>query len=146
MMKNLQLRRMKITVIFLLVIVLVSCGPLDKEYNKATVQQDLKEIREGGIAETDVMLLDYYLDSKIKIKGNIPSHATYKILLEEARIDQMRRILGEFKRNDENTLYQVNEQVRIDSLKKNLKVTLLSKEYISTADGEEFLIKVNYPE
>jgi hypothetical protein len=134
---------MKKEIILFISITLVSCGPLDKEYNKTTVQQDLKEIREGGIAETDIMLLDYYIESQSASKGVIQPHTTYKQLLEQAKIYQMRRTITLFKNEDEIAIKGLKEKERIDSLKKNLAVSLLSKEYLSLDGKEEFLIKIN---
>jgi hypothetical protein len=133
---------MKKRYVFLLILLLNSCGPMDKKFSRKEYKDDLKEIKNTGIPERDIILLEYYLSKADSTK--IAKGTTYKELLEMARNEKMKREIGKFIKED-STKTIIGLQKQKNELVNNIiTVSLVSIDLIKTDSADwEFKSSLN---
>lgn len=130
--------------LFLFLFLLVSCGPLDKKYNRNQYKEDLTEIRKTGAPERDILLLDYYIEKVINDSGRFTEGTTYKQILDKALNEKMKRELSEFRKRDSITAANSAVDKKEAQLKKVINVTLVSVALLKADDGSgEFTVLLN---
>ena len=130
----------------LLLIILVfvfACSPLDRDYNPRTVKEDLKTLREIGVPEYNVLLLEGYIKGQKLNNLGIDSTLTYEELLEVAKTEKMRLEMNWYINNLSKTLKQNREEKSIDSLNSFFSLTLMDKSYDGDAFKDYISIELN---
>ena len=130
----------KYIIILSLLLLVSSCAPLDRKYDNKTLQADLTAIKETGTPEQDVLLLNYYIQSRLMNKDTIQAGITYNDLLEQARIEKMQRDVQAMKQKDYENIMNIEKKTQVDSMKQIISVTLLSKNLTETDFREFFSI------
>ena len=132
-----------IYVVCLLFLVACSSSPLDKEFNEATLEKDLKEIRDSKALDSaeSVMLVKYFM--RAKLKGENLKGKTYADLLAAAKAEEKSKGDGEANNNagddGENENYSLADKVegeqneKVAKLKATIDVNFVGKEFF----GEE---------
>jgi hypothetical protein len=129
--------------LLMLAFLFASCGPLNKQYNKNTFHNDLKEIKETGIPEEDTILLNYYIKNALVNGKKIDSNATYKQLLEKAKTEKTKREINAFMKEDSIKNASLKEKTKADELKKIISVAFVSVAATTSDQGGEFTILLN---
>jgi hypothetical protein len=131
---------MKLTYILALLFFLIAgCTPLGKKYNKLTVNQDIKDIKEYGASASDVALLKFYIDNKDFRKVEINPNTTYEDLLEQAKLSLIGWELNDIKIE----LKKIQEYALADSMRNIISIILISKDYNDTGFKEFLQMKFN---
>lgn len=120
-----------------------ACGPMNKQFNKNTLHNDLKEIKETGVAEEDTLLLSYYFKNAQAAGLKIDSGATYKQLLETARTEKMKREIKDFIKEDSVNTASNKEKAKAAELSKIVGVAFLSIAVTTTDQESEITILLN---
>ncbi len=137
-----QFNMKKVTLI-IICFLLASCGPLNKQYNKSTFQNDLKEIKETGVAEGETLLLNYYIQ-KAQAEGKIIDlNTTYKQLLEKAKTEKMKREIAAFILEDSIVKNSIQEKAKTNKLKNIINVSFVSIAVLKSDSNGQFTILLN---
>ena len=107
---------------------------LDRDYNPRTVKEDLNTIREIGVPEYDVILLEGYIKAQRMNNLEIDSTLTYEELLEVAKNEKMKLEMDWYLKNLSDTIKKNQVKKSLDSLNSLFTLTLMDKSY----DGDAF--------
>ncbi|MFC6999555.1 hypothetical protein [Rufibacter roseus] len=125
--------------IIALLIFFTSCNsPLDKKYNKATMAQDLDEIKKSEkLDSSEMMILGFSFVASELGNTNLEGK-TYKQILEEGK--QAQKELESQQKKEEALAAQVQleENQRIEKLNKTLVVSMYDKGF-EKYDYEEYI-------
>lgn len=135
--------RFKLIPAFLMLVLLYGCSPLDKKYNKTTLPQDLKDIKDYGASNSDTALLHFYIDNMSLRKADISPNTTYKVLLEQANAAFINRLLSDIKNENEIASKTNIERAKADSMRNIVSVSLVSKDYNDNGFKETIQMKFN---
>lgn len=121
----------KLTTIILLSLALVSCSnPMDRKYNEAKLEEDMKAIKESGkMNEQDAELLASWIVMS-KLGNEDLSNKTYQQILDEAKnYKKQQQELAEKAKKE--------EAERADRIKKAIVVSIYGYEYVPGNDDLE---------
>jgi hypothetical protein len=136
-------KAMKTSFLLIILVFVIACSPLDRDYNPKTVKEDLKTLREIGVPEYNVLLLEGYIKGQNMNDLDIDSTLTYEELLEVAKTEKMRLEMNWYINNLSKTLKQNREEKSIDSLNSFFTMTLMDKSYDGDAFKDYISIELN---
>jgi hypothetical protein len=110
---------------------IASCSnPLDKQYNKATMAEDLKAIAEAGRADTSEVFLLAMNVAASELTGEKHEGKTYRQILHDAKARKARVEEEEKKQEELARIAKLEEEKRVAALSEVLRVTVFDKGFV----------------
>ncbi len=135
---NLMIKSSFYCCLLFFILIFVSCSPLDKDYNPRNLKDDLTDIEEMGIPQSDLILLEGYLETQKMNNLTIDTTLSYEELLEKARTEKITLEVEWYKNHLTKTILEKKNQQTLDSLNSFFSLTLLDK-YVDTDAYRDYI-------